>query len=128
MTDESRGFLSLSASDLAGAARDLAADDPRLAVARAYYAVFHAAQAALSSEGRAAKSHAGTRSLFGERFVLTGRVDVRLARTLSVLMDLRHQADYHVGGVITMEDGERAASDAVAFVAAVEAMLNARPA
>ena len=123
MTDESRAFLALSKSDLAGASRDLAAEDPRLAVARAYYAAFHAAQAALVAEGRVARSHAGTRSLFSEVFVQPGRVDVRLARTLSVLMDLRHEADYHVGGAISMSEGEKALADATAFVETVEALL-----
>lgn len=123
MSDDSRAYLALSASDLAGAARDLAAGDPRLAVARAYYAVFHAAQAALAAEGRTAKSHAGTRSLFSEVFVHSGRVDQRIARTYGLLMDLRQQADYHVGGSVSMGEGEQAIEDAVAFVAVVEAML-----
>ena len=128
MTEESRAFLDLSASDLAGAARDLGADDPRLAVARAYYAAFHAAQAALVSEGRAARSHAGTRSLFSELFVQSGRVDARLGRTLSVLMDLRQQADYHVGEFISGPEGEKALADAASFVETIEALLSERPA
>ena len=123
MTDDSRAYLALSVSDLAGAARDLAAGDPRLAVARAYYAAFHAAQAALASEGRTAKSHAGTRSLFSEVFVQTERVDRRVARTYGLLMDLRQQADYHVGGTLSRAEGERAVADAVLFVEAVEALL-----
>ncbi len=124
MTEEARAHLALSASDLAGARRDLDAGDPRLAVTRAYYAVFHAAGAALIAEGQAPKSHAGTNALFARLLVQTGKLDRTLSRVLSLLMELRHEADYHVGGDISMTEGEKAVADATAFVAAVETLLS----
>jgi len=36
-------------------------------ISRAYYAMFHAAQAILYTKGLKAKSHVGIKSLFGER-------------------------------------------------------------
>lgn len=123
MTPDARAFLDLSAGDLAAVARDLAAEAPLHAVSRAYYAVFHAAVAALDSVGLAAKSHAGVHALFGEHFVQSERVGRELGRTLNRLMRLRQGADYHIGQVITMDEARDAETRAAAFVAAVEALL-----
>ena len=49
---------------LDAAVRDLDAGDAEGAVSRAYYAAFHAASAALASEGLSAKTHAGAHNLF----------------------------------------------------------------
>lgn len=44
------------------------------AVSPAYYAVFRVAEAALAVEGDEPRSHKGLKSLFGLRFVKTGRL------------------------------------------------------
>jgi uncharacterized protein len=127
MTPQTRALLNLAAGDLAAAQRDLAAEDPRHAVTRAYCAAFHAAGAALDSEGLAARSHSGTGTLFNSVFVKSGRLDPSLSRTLSGLMKLRQGADYEVGQIISMEDAEGAVVRSVAFVDAVEALLGEAP-
>lgn len=128
MTDETRAILALAVHNLVGARRDLAAADARLAVSRAYYATFHAANAALNAVGRQAKSHAGTQALFGEHVIRNGTLDRELGRTLNRLMQLRHDADYEIGKEVTMEQAEDGVARAAAFVSAVEALLGAPPA
>ena len=44
-------------------------------VSRAYYAVFHAAQGVLLTEGLAAATHQGLMNLFGLHMVKTGKLD-----------------------------------------------------
>ena len=52
---------------------------PADAVSPAYYAVFHAAEAALAVEGDEPRTHQGVKSLFGLRFARTGRLPAELA-------------------------------------------------
>lgn len=124
MTDETRALLDMAAGDLAAARRDLGANDPRAAVSRAYYAVFHAAQAALHSEGAAARTHAGTGTSFSETFVKSGRLSRDLSKTLSALMRLRQSADYEVGHDVSIPDAADATARAGAFIEAIRAFLD----
>ena len=57
---------------------------------RAYYAMFHAAMAALGTTGaRLPKTRSGTISQFGEHFIKTGRLDQQFGRALHRASDLR---------------------------------------
>src|SRR5690606_5842056 len=82
---------------LEAARRDLDAGDADNAVARIYYAVFHAATAALHEDGLAAKSHPGTQQLFFERFVRSGRMDRAASSLFASLYQMRQEADYASG-------------------------------
>lgn len=62
---------------------------PRDAASRLYYAVFHAARAALMSRGRSVKTHAGQRVVFEYTF---GAAPV-LARLLELRIDADYRAD-----------------------------------
>lgn len=104
----------------------LAAGYPADAVSPAYYAVFHAAEAVLLVEGDEPRSHEGLKSLFGLRFVKTGRLPEELASTLRELKDERENGDYSIFPAITAEDAERAVASAEHFVAALEAFLQAQ--
>jgi uncharacterized protein (UPF0332 family) len=55
------------------------------AVSRAYYAAFHAAQAALLTEGQKPESHKGVVTLFGLLLAKTGKVDKGYGRILANL-------------------------------------------
>ena len=59
------------------------------AVSRAYYAAFHAAQAALLTEGQRADTHRGVVVLFGLLLVKTGKLDRRWGKFLANLKDDR---------------------------------------
>lgn len=65
------------------------------AVDRAYYAMFHAAQAALAAAGvKAPRSHRGLRNQFGEHVVATGLVEREYARDLTKASEVRQEATY----------------------------------
>lgn len=93
------------------------------AVSPAYYAAFHAAEAALLVEGDEPRSHEGLKSLFGLRFVKTGRLPDELASILRELKDERQNGDYSVFPAITAAEAQRAVANAERFVDAVEAFL-----
>ena len=52
-------------------------------VSRAYYAAFHAAQAAVLCEGERADTHQGVLTLFGLLLVKTGKIDRKWGRALA---------------------------------------------
>ncbi|MBI3930242.1 MAG: HEPN domain-containing protein [Armatimonadetes bacterium] len=81
---------------------DLHAD----AVSRAYYAMLHAAQAVLLTEGLEARSHSGTITLFNLHFVRPGKLPTTTTRTLTQLQGERETADYDASTVYTSEDSE----------------------
>jgi len=66
------------------------------AISRAYYAVFHAANAVLLTEGMNAESHSGLKTLFGLRFIKTGKIDRKYGRILNKLKDERENGDYDI--------------------------------
>lgn len=115
-----------SRDKLAVARHVLAAGYPADAVSPAYYAVFHAAEAALLVEGDEPRSHEGLKSLFGLRFVKTGRLPEELVSILRGLKDERENGDYSIFPAITTEEAERAVASAERFVAALEEFLQAQ--
>jgi uncharacterized protein (UPF0332 family) len=109
---------------LAVAKHVLAAGYPADAVSPAYYAVYHAAEAVLLVEGDEPRSHEGLKSLFGIRFVKTGRLPVELASIIRELKDERENSDYSIFPAITVEEAERAVTSAEHFVTALETFLH----
>lgn len=91
------------------------------AVSRAYYAAFHAAQAALLTEGLTASTHQGLVNLFGLHLVKTGKFEKRFGKFLANLKDDREQSDYEIYSTIDRETAQKAAEEAREFLAAVEA-------
>lgn len=65
------------------------------AVSRAYYAVFHYAQAILFSKGLEAKSHQGLGRLFGLHFVMTKIFEKKFSTILSHAQKAREESDYY---------------------------------
>ena len=109
------------ARDKARVARDLLVrgewDD---AVSRAYYAAFHAAQAALLTEGQRAETHRGVVTLFGLLLVKTGKLDRRWGKLLANLKDDREAGDYEAISWIDEGTAQRAVQEAEEFVEALE--------
>ena len=66
------------------------------AVSRGYYAVMHAAKAALFYHNTLAESHAAVRRLFGKILVNPGHIEKEWARILSQEQDQRIVADYSI--------------------------------
>lgn len=93
------------------------------AVSRAYYAIFHAASALVSSIGRSARTHDGLRALVSEHFIRPGVLAVEHGRAMSRVAGDRNDADYNVAAVFTDADVREDISRAMAFLDAVERVL-----
>ena len=72
---------------LNAANRDAVSRDPQNAVSRAYYAMMHAANAALAVKGLQAKTHKGTQTLFNEHLVQPGKVTNSAGETSPAVSD-----------------------------------------
>lgn len=89
------------------------------AVSRAYYAAYHAAQAALLTEGQRGETHRGVVLLFGLLLVKTGKLDRRWGKLLANLKDDREASDYDALSFIDEATARRALEEAEEFVAHV---------
>ena len=96
------------------------------AVSRAYYSIYHAAQAALLTEGMRADSHRGLATLFGLHLVEPGKLDKKLAKYLKNVRDDREAGDYEIYSSIDQETSETALKEADVFVRAIRVFLATR--
>lgn len=110
------GYIEKAEKKLGVAEKLLKSDDYEDAVSRAYYAVFHAAQALLLTEGQRAESHKGLVTLFGLLFVKTGKFSRNLGKYLANLKDNRESGDYEVFSYIDRETAETAIAEAKEFL------------
>lgn len=107
---------------IASARATLAAGFPESATGDAYYAALYAARAALSEEGRHAKTHGGTWDLLYRLFVATGRLDQALYSEARRIERLRLDAHYEALEVPS-HDAERSLRAAEQLLAAIERTL-----
>jgi uncharacterized protein (UPF0332 family) len=117
-------FLRKADAALASAKRDLDAGDLDGTTNRLYYAMFHAARAALMSIGEPAQGKHGTIiAQFGLNFCKDGPLPTELGRAINEAQELRVEGDYDVG---TPDATEVAAYVAKAeqFVAAVKGIVS----
>lgn len=95
---------------------------------RAYYAMFHAARAALTRVGVNTRTHEGTVSEFGRRLVVEGVFPRELGRALAEAKAARETYEYSAVAEISREEAEALLKDAERFVAAVKSQLkNLKP-
>lgn len=92
-------------------------------VSRAYYAMFHAAKAALISIGVDTHSHHGVVAQLGQHFVQTKKIAPQYGRMLSTAMQLREGSDYDVFREATQAEAAGILRDAQDFVGMIEALL-----
>lgn len=93
------------------------------AVSRAYYAVLHAARAALLVHDQAAKTQVGVARLFGQALVEPGELEREWGRILTREQDQRAKADYNVDVEIGSQVANELLSDAHRFVERMAAYL-----
>ena len=93
-------------------------DNDRLAaaVARAYYAMFHAATAVLAAKGIKRSSHHGILSAFGEHLVKPGLIKQEFHLYLREAFELRQQTDYDPIVDIDAKQAKETLEQAVDFV------------
>jgi len=77
------------------------------AVSRAYYAVLHAAKAALYVHDVTAESHAGVRRLFGLHLIRAGEIEAEWSTHLSEGLDDRLAADYDTEVSFSQEEARQ---------------------
>jgi len=77
----------------------------RSAADRAYYSIFHAAQAALASRGlKAPRTHKGLRSQFGEQLISTGMLERDYSRDLTKAFEMRQESTYEAYGLVAGDE------------------------
>ncbi len=86
-------------------------------VSRAYYAVFHCAQALLLSIGVKAESHSGVRQLFGLHFIKNEEFSKKYGKYLKKLKDDRENGDYGIFSILEKDDAQKAIKEAEEFIA-----------
>ena len=96
------------------------------AVSRAYYAILHAAKAALLVHGVTTASHAGVRRMFGRHLVHTGYIEGRWSNYLARGSDDRLMADYDTGMSFTAEESGLECQRAREFVERIRQYLLAK--
>lgn len=114
------GYIQKAENKLKVAKKLFKSRDYEDAVSRAYYAVFHAAQALLLSEGEKAESHKGVVTLFGLLFVKTGKFNKNIGKYLANLKDDREMGDYEVFSYIDIKTAKTGVNEAKEFINAAK--------
>lgn len=93
------------------------------AVSRTYYAVLHAAKAALQVHDVAAESHAGVGRMFGLHLVRTGEIEKEWAKHLGQSLDDRLAADYDPEVTFSRQDALRECRETRKFLRRIRQYL-----
>lgn len=117
MTEDVHLHLDRADDCIAEAELLLHASHPGVAVSRSYYAMFHAATAALLHGGVKRRSHQGIIAAFGQTFVKSGQIDARFHRYLKDAFDLRQESDYQPVVRLTDQQAQEVLGWAREFVA-----------
>ena len=92
----------------------------RACVSRSYYAVLHAAKAALATVGVEPESHHAVRRMFGFHLVKTGKVEKDFARILTAEQEDREIGDYDIDIEIEQDRAAKRVNDAEKFIKRIE--------
>ncbi len=93
------------------------------AVSRAYYAVLHAAKAALAVIGIEADTHIKVRKMFSLHLVKPGKIEKKYAKMLTAEQEDREIGEYDVYIDIEKERAEPRVEEAKDFVVTIEQYL-----
>jgi uncharacterized protein (UPF0332 family) len=93
------------------------------AVSRTYYAVLHAAKAALQVYDVAPESHAGVGRMFGLHLVRTGEIEKEWAKHLGQSLDERLAADYDPELIFSRQDALRECRETRKFLRRIRRYL-----
>ena len=97
---------------------------PGSIINRAYYAMFYAALALLTTLGKGASKHSGVISLFDQLFVKTGDFPKNMSKAIHKAFDLRQIGDYRELIELDQEQAQEVMLSAEQFVNAVEEYLS----
>jgi len=96
------------------------------AVSRAYYAMYHAARAALSTLNVFPKTHEGVVTEFGRRLVLADIFPKELGRNLADAKAARETYEYSVTAIVGKSEAGAILSNAQLFVDAIKKHLESK--
>jgi len=116
-------FLDKALECLADATALLEKSRYTASVSRSYYAMFHAAQAALLSEEIDAYTHTGVNVQFQKTFIKTGKFPVIFGKTFSKILDQRLKSDYEIGFKASPDDARHTFKEASDFVTSIRNFL-----
>ena len=122
MTEEVQLHLEEADGCLAEAALLLASSYLGGTVSRSYYAMFHAATAALLHRDIKRRSHQGVIAAFGQTFAKPGIVDTRFHKYLAKAFYLRQESDYRPTARLTEARAREVLGLAREFVAVCHAL------
>lgn len=111
-----KGYLEKAGKKLEVAEKLFNSADYEDSVSRAYYAVFHATQALLLTEGEKAETHKGVVTLFSLLFVKTGKFRKDLLKYLANLKDERENGDYEIFSYTDKDTATTAIAEAREFL------------
>lgn len=89
-------------------------------VSRAYYAVLHAAKAALALSKIEVDTHNGVRRMFGLHLVKNGKIEKEFAKILTAEHEDREIGDYEIDIEIEEERAKQRVNEAEKFVQRIE--------
>lgn len=92
-------------------------------VSRAYYAVLHAAKAALILSGIEVSTHNAVRTMFGLHLVKTKKIEKEFARILVAEQEDREIGDYDIDMQIDDDRARQRVEQAESFIARIEEYL-----
>ena len=118
-------ILYLENADEALSAAQLSLDNDfySAAINRAYYAIFYAANALLSTKKLARSKHSGILAAFRQHFIKTGLLVSDLSEIYGQIMDDRHAGDYELITATSKEDAKIDLKQAKHFVTVVREWL-----
>ncbi len=124
--DYLRHRLERSHEDLAWARSALERGEYRLALNRAYYAVFHLTSAVLANLDVVRHRHSGVESAFHEYLIKQGLIEPEYGRFYREARQWRENADYHFGVEFTEETTQDVVEQTERIVARLERFLRER--
>lgn len=95
-------------------------------LSRTYYAILHAAPAALLAHGVNVASHRAVRRLFGQHLIKSGKLSSHLAQILAEEQDDRMLADYDVLFYPELDRVQQRVADAEAFLTAIKVFMKSQ--
>jgi uncharacterized protein (UPF0332 family) len=95
----------------------------RIAISRAYYAIFGITTAVLLTRDIDRSKHSGVQAAFGHYFIKPGIIEPEYGKIYSLLRSAREESDYSDYGQFTQERAEKMLADAERFVVRMERYL-----
>lgn len=86
---------------------------------KAYYAIFHALQAALLSRGLSFSKHSGVKGAFNKEFIHKGTFPKVFSKNIERIFEDRQIGDYGYEETISKRDSEQDVADAETIVNAI---------